>query len=321
MTTTSDFGEIVERLQTANEIAVTCHINPDGDALGSMLAFLLSARAAGKSAVASFSEPFHLPDSFGFLPIDEIVPPSDFPKHPGVVVAFDAGDIDRLGTLAEAAKNAGTLIVVDHHVTNPGFGDLNYIDSESSASAELALELLLALEWPITTEVASALLVGLITDTGKFLYSNTTSSALAAASKLVEAGASPSLIGTQLYENAPFGFVQVAGAVQQRAVLEPDLSLVWSELRPEDLDQAGIGPEDVEGLIDYIRIAREADVAVLLKSGEDGTKASLRSREKVNVGKLASLHGGGGHARAAGFEHPGGTVETIELVRDFLRGS
>lgn len=320
MTRRNDFDAIVAKLQEAERLAVTCHVNPDGDALGSMLGFAGAARLAGKEVVASFSEPFELPDSFEFLPIDTLVPPADFPTDAPVVVAFDAGDISRLGTLAEAAAAAETLIVVDHHVTNPGFGHLNYIDAEASASAQLAYDLIRTLDWPIDEAAANSLLVGLVTDTGKFLYSNTGAAALHIAGELVAAGASPSLIGTRLYENAPFGFVQVAGAVQQRARLEPDLSLVWSQLRPEDLIAAGIGGEEVEGLIDYIRIAREADVAVLLKLGDEGTKASLRSRRYANVGELASRHGGGGHARAAGFEHPGPPEEAIELIREFLRG-
>jgi len=212
------------------------------------------------------------------------------------------------------------LIVVDHHITNAGFGDLNLVVPTASASAQLAYELIVELGWPLDDQIATCLMVGLVTDTGRFQYSNTNPDALRTAAALVEAGAIPDLIGARLFENSPFGFVHVAGAVQGRARLEPELSLVWSELRESDLEEAGIGPADTEGLIDYIRIAREADVAVLLKQAPEGTKASLRSRQDCNVGELAAHFGGGGHARAAGFEHDGSTEKTIELIREYLRG-
>ena len=127
------------------------------------------------------------------------------------------------------------------------------------------------------------------------------------------------MIGRMVFENAPFAYLAVAATVQQRARLEAELSLVWSVLYDDDLTEAGLAPEEVEGLIDYIRIAREADVAVLLKQTPEGTKASLRSRAVVDVGSLALAFGGGGHARAAGFTSNGDPKETIEQIRGYLR--
>jgi phosphoesterase RecJ-like protein len=315
----SDRAEIIRLLAATERLAVTCHINPDGDAVGSVLALLLSARKAGKEAVGSFSDPFRLPETFSFLPVDELVPPGEFPTDWPVYVSFDAADLDRLGTLA-GVVSTGKLVVVDHHVTNEGFGDYNLVVPEAAASAQLAFELITDLGWPIDEQIATCLMVGLVTDTGRFQYSNTSASALRAAAALVEAGAVPDLIGSQLFENSPFGFVHVAGVVQSRARLEPELSLVWAELRESDLEEVGLDPADTEGLIDYIRVAKEADVAVLLKQTGEGTKASLRSRHNANVGELAAHFGGGGHARAAGFEHSGSCDETIEMIREYLRG-
>ena len=307
-------------LRDATELAVSCHIKPDGDALGSAVGFARAAAAAGKQVVVSFGEPFVLADYFSLLPLDLVVPPGEFPAAPDVMVTFDAADRGRLGSLAAASEAAGTLIVVDHHVTNEGFGDINLIDGSCAASAVLAFELIQRLGWSLDVDAAQALLMGVVTDTGRFQYSNTSAHTFEVAAALVAAGAHPEVIGRMVYEHAPFGFLSVAGAVQSRAVLEPELSLVWSELRASDLAAAGIDPVEADGLIDYIRIAREADVALLLTETDEGTKGSLRSRAVVNVGELAATLGGGGHARAAGFTLEESSAGVIERVREYLRG-
>ncbi|MBT8203372.1 MAG: bifunctional oligoribonuclease/PAP phosphatase NrnA [Acidimicrobiia bacterium] len=313
------FERAADLLRRTDTIAVSCHIKPDGDALGSAIGFARAAAAAGKEVVVSFGEPYELPRYFSMLPMDLVIPPGEFPARPEVMVVFDAGDLARLGSLAENASAAGTLIVIDHHVTNQGFGDINLIDGSAAASAILAHELLELLDWPIDEQAALGLLLALVTDTGRFQYSNTSARAFYVAAALVDAGAHPEQIGQMVYENAPFGFLAVAGAVQQRAQLEEELSLVWSELRVDDLTDAGVDPVESEGLIDYIRIAREADVAVLLTETAEGTKASLRSRATIDVGTLAASFGGGGHARAAGFTAEGPAAEVIEDVKEYLR--
>lgn len=309
----------VEVLQAADEIAVSCHVKPDGDALGSAVGFARAAVAAGKSVTLSFSEPFELPDYFSLLSLDLLVAPEEFPAAPEVMITFDAADRSRLGTLAASSAAAGKLIVVDHHITNDGFGDINIIDGTASASALLAFDLIRELDWPMDSAAALGLLMGIVTDTGRFQYSNTDARTFRVAAELVEAGAHPEQIGQMVYENAPFGFLAVAAAVQERAVLEPEISLVWSELRKADLANAGIEAVEAEGLIDHIRVAREADVAILLTESTEGTKASLRSRAAVDVGALASAFGGGGHARAAGFTFDAPVEVVIDRVREYLR--
>lgn len=311
--------EAARILAACQAVAVSCHVNPDGDALGSAAGFARAAVGAGKDVSLSFGEPFELADYFTLLPLDDLVPPAEFPAAPEVMVTFDAADRDRLGSLGPASSAAGTLIVVDHHITNDGFGDINIIDPGASASAVLAFELLGLLGWPIDSDTALALQMGLVTDTGRFQYANTDARTFRAAAELVEAGAHPEVIGQHVYENNPFAFLSVAATVQQRAVLEPDLSLVWSELRKADLDEAGITRVEAEGLIDYIRVAREADIAVLLTEVAEGTKASLRSRAAADVGALAGSFGGGGHARAAGFTSASPPQAVIDGIREYLR--
>ena len=303
----------------ADAIAITCHVSPDGDALGSALGLAHAARSAGKDAVVSFGTPFVVPPTLEFLDLTPLVPPKDFPKEPEVMVVFDAGSFDRLVELGASAKRAGTLVVVDHHVTNEGFGDVQVIDGSVAASGQLAVYLLEELGWEIDRRVATCLLTAIVTDTGRFQYSSTSPETLRVAARLVEAGARPEEIGQRVYESVAFGYLKAASLVLGRAELEEDLGLVWSWVGHDDLAATGVRYEDLDGLIDDIRIAREAGVAVLLKEVDKGWKVSLRSRGEVDVGAIALARGGGGHHNASGFTAAGPREKIIDSIRSDLR--
>jgi bifunctional oligoribonuclease and PAP phosphatase NrnA len=279
----------------------------------------LAAVKAGKKVVASFGTPFVIPEAYRFLSTDLVVPPSQVPEEPDVMVTFDAGSADRLGELGKVAQAAKTLVVIDHHVTNAGFGHINLIDPDAAATAEMVVDLLDGLGWPIDVEVGTALLTGLVTDTGRFQYSNTTPRTLRAAARMVEAGARPEVIGRHVYEETPFGYLHAAGAVLSRAQLDPERRFVWSVLTVEDLKAAGISPSETDPLIDAIRVAQESDVALLVKEmDDDRMKGSLRSRGRVDVGAIAVELGGGGHHNAAGFTFKGTAEAAVEAVRSRL---
>ena len=304
-------------LAGVDRLAVVCHLHPDGDAIGSALGLAASARLAGVDSVVSFSEPFVLSPIYDYLPLDLLVPPAEFPGEAPVVVSIDAASPDRLGTLLPVVETAATLIVIDHHISNPGFGTVDVIDPDAAASAEIVFRLIKALEWPVDETVANALLTGVVTDTGRFQYSNTTPSTLRVAAELVEAGASPELIGQNMYERVPFGFLKLEGDVLER--IELDRPIVWSVMFQDDLRRREVGMEDTDSLIDTVRLAWEADVAVLIKEIEDGTfKVSLRSRGGTDVGAIASSYGGGGHHNAAGFSHPGPPKAIVEGIKGRL---
>ncbi len=309
--------EAVAVLSEAPDIAVVCHIGPDGDAIGAGIGLALAARKAGRSAVFSFGEPFSLSDNYDYLDRSVLIPPAEFPRAPDVLVTVDAASLDRLGSLAPVAEAAGTVVVLDHHISNPGFGDVNVIDPAAAATAELVYLLLRRLQWPVDMDVAAALLTGLVTDTGRFQYSNTTPATLQVAADLVAAGARPDVIGQNMYERVPFGYLKVQAAVLDRAVLSGQF--VWSVLYLDDLNRHGIGPEDTDLLIDAIRIAKEAEVAALVKELQaGGFKVSLRSRGSVDVGAIAGAYGGGGHHNAAGFTMAGTLEEVVAAVEDAL---
>jgi bifunctional oligoribonuclease and PAP phosphatase NrnA len=307
-------------IDSAGEVALSCHIGPDGDALGSMMALAIAAENAGKSVQASFGSPFVIPANLEFLPTAGLVPPQEFPAEPDVMVVMDVGSKDRLGELAGPAGSAGTLIVLDHHITNEGFGDIAVVDGEAAATGELVAKLLMILGWPITPEVATCLHTAIVTDTGRFQYSATKPSTFELAAGLVAAGADTDYIGQQVYEQAPFGYLRAAAAALSTAQLDPEAGIVSAVITSEDLRDAGVDWGDIDNLINTVRLPVEADVAVLVKKYEDGrVKLSLRSRGGHDVGAVAVALGGGGHRFAAGATvqmSPGDAIEAVtELVR------
>jgi len=305
-----------DALESAAEVATAGHVSPDADALGSALALAHSARLAGKKAFASFGEPFVVPSNYAFLALEELIPPAEFPEQPELMVAFDTASLGRLGSLGEAAQQAGTLIVIDHHASNTGFGDISIVVPEAAASGQLAYDLIRLLGWPIDEATATALWAAIVADTGRFQYSNTSPEVLRIAADLVELGAQPDVVGQELYEKVPHGYLTVASRVLGRSELAGPL--IWAVLWHDDLRAGGIGPEDTDQLIDQLRITQEAEAALLLKETDDGFKGSLRSRGKLDVGAVAVALGGGGHHNASGFDHPGPIDEIVEIVSELL---
>ena len=312
----SELARVSEAVKRAESLALACHVGPDGDALGSMLGFGLSAHNNGKEVVASFGSPFDIPANLRFLPSDLLVAPGDFPEQPETMVVFDAGSADRLGELGRHAGKAGTLIVLDHHATNEGFGDLAIIDSSAAATGEIVFDLLGLLGWDIDSEIATCLHTSLVTDTGRFSYSNTTAKTLRIAAQLIEDGAVPSEISRHVYEETPFGYLKVSALALSRADLDRERGIVTATVTDDDLVAAGIDWGHIDGLIDTLRLAEEADVAALAKVHKDGrVKVSLRSRGATDVGSLAVKMGGGGHKLAAGFTDERDPQEILEEVR------
>ncbi|MDX1468896.1 MAG: bifunctional oligoribonuclease/PAP phosphatase NrnA [Acidimicrobiia bacterium] len=309
------YRDAAEALGHAEELILACHVGPDGDALGSMLGLAIAAENAGKSVQSSFGSPFTVPFNLRFLPQTTLVPPAELSAEPELMVVLDVGAPDRLGELAAIAAKAGTVLVLDHHVTNDGFGDIAIVEPSAAATGEIVYRLLEQLGWEVTPEIATCLLTALVTDTGRFQYSNTTPETLRIAAVLMEAGGEPTVIGRHVYEEAPFGFLKAAGSALTRAVLDEERGVVHAVITQDDLDAAEIGWGDIDHLMDTLRLAMQADVAVLAKCYSDGNvKVSLRSRGATDVGSLAASFGGGGHRLAAGFTIVGDPDEVIAQV-------
>lgn len=321
MTTDAALAKAAAVLRDAAEVVAIGHVAPDGDSLGSSLALGLAARNAGKKAYVSFGEPHVLADVFAFLPTEGIlVKPGDLPAEPEVMVAFDTAAPGRLGSLLPVAEAAGTLIVADHHATNEGFGDISIVEPTVAASAELAHRLIIESGWEIDRDVALCLYVGLVTDSGRFMYSSTTPATMRLAADLLEHGVRSDVVGQELFEKAPFGYLRLAARVLDRAELDEERSLVSAVVYKEDLKAAGVRYDDADPLIDALRVAREAGVALLLKEVDGGFKGSLRSRGEADVGAVASALGGGGHHNAAGFTRSGPAEDVVAAVAALLDG-
>lgn len=316
----ADWEAAAAALAEAATIGVVGHVRPDGDALGAMVGLAHSARVAGKDAVASFGEPFVLGDEFDFLDQSVLVPPGEFPDDLDLAVVCDTGVLDRVGSVGPQVTNASKLLVIDHHKSGNDMGDLHLVDPEAAATTQLVYQLLVRMGWAVNKAVADALYTGIVTDTGRFMYSATTAEIHDIAGALIDVGVEPDVVGQHLYSRAPFDYFTVVSQVLGRAALDEDAGLVWSVLTGEDIKSAGVGWEATDQLIDLVRLAEESDVALLLKEVEPGTlKGSLRSRGAVDVAAIAATFGGGGHHNAAGFTSHGTVDETVATIIGLLK--
>ncbi len=312
-----DLERAAEVLAAAPSVALACHVNPDGDALGSMLAFHLLCRANGKESVASWAEPIDPGPQYRFLPgLELATKPADFPAEPEVMVCFDCGSMGRLGSLRQAAQAARTLVVVDHHATNSRYGHVNLVDPGAAATVVLVHQLAQRLGWSLDRDVAMCLYAGLVTDTGRFQYDSTTSDTFALAGELAAFDLPIASMSRHLFEQHRFAYLQLVAACLRRAVLDRDLAFLATWVTSQDLDEHDCDLAETEGLIDLLRGAAEADVSCVLKEAPDGVRVSLRSITTLDVGAVASHFGGGGHRHAAGFVARTGTVaEVLAAVR------
>jgi phosphoesterase RecJ-like protein len=311
-------------LAAASEVALVCHVNPDPDAIGSMLGLAGALRGRGTQVVCTWAnEPMERPHWLDLVgDVAPIVEGSAFPASPAVLVTLDAASLDRLGSLEDRVERAGEVVVIDHHVTNPGFGTINVIDPHASSSAEVAYRLIRQMGLPLTDGAAACLYAGIVTDTGRFQYGAATPETLRAAAELRELGFDHARLAQALYEDGSFAFLRVLGDALERVALVEDAGagLVWTYITQEDLARAGATMAETDELIDVIRTAREADVACALKQQPDGLyKVSLRSRGATDVGAIAAAHGGGGHRLAAGYtstvDVPGTIAEIVAALR------
>ena len=321
-----DWAEATALLRESDEVALVCHVGPDGDALGSMLALGTALRRQGKHVVASWgSQPFEVPQAYSFLPaLDLLVPADEVPEAPPLLVTLDTGSEDRLGTLAGRVPKAGAVLVVDHHASNTMYGSAHLVDDQAAATAVIVAELLAELGVPLDAELAAPLYTGLVTDTGMFRHASTTPEVHELAARLLATGIRHDLISRAIYDTQPFGYVQLLGEVCARAVLEPDsaggLGLAWTVVEGDDLARHGLGLAEVEGIIDVLRTAGEAEVALVLKGDpHDGLyRVSARSKGTVDVGDICTALGGGGHRFAAGFTSHRDAAGTVAGVRRAL---
>jgi bifunctional oligoribonuclease and PAP phosphatase NrnA len=304
---TSDREAVVAALRDNERFVVTSHDNPDGDALGSLLATHLALGALGKDSVMVLGGPSLLPDEYRFLELERrgllCAPPADTEAR--VLVAVDCAQESRV-VATELFDRATLTVNVDHHHDNTRFGDVDLVVDEASSTAEVLADLFDDLGIALTPEIAEAMYTAIVTDTGRFQYSNTTPKALRLAARLVEAGADVTKVFVEVYESTPFPKLKLLARALEHATELADGRIVISELRREDFDAAGAEEPYSEGIIDHLRAVDGAELVALVRELPPGAsqrrKGSLRSHpDGVDVSAIARSFGGGGHKRAAGF--------------------
>ena len=309
--------EAARVLAEAEEAVLVCHVNPDPDAMGSMLGLATFLASRGTKVVAASPNGLdELPRWIDALPGREhLVPPRDVPNEPPLVVTLDAADPARLDGLMHLVERAGMVVVIDHHRTNPGFGTIDLIDPEAAATAEIVFRLIERIGGPLTPEVAACLYAGLVTDTGRFQFEATTPEVLRVAATLREQAFDQSRLSQALYEDNSLAYLRLLGRLLERMRHVPEASLVLTHVLRADLEEAGVPIQETDDLIDVIRTAREADVAAVIKEQVGGGfKVSMRSRGDTDVAAVAQRFEGGGHRLAAGYTSKGTLEETAEAL-------
>src|SRR5215471_16028577 len=320
MTQTTDLKAISDALRQHDRFLVVTHENPDGDALGSLLAANIALGELGKNAVMYLPGDTPLPHEYGFMPLENVVrePPADAADR--VLLAVDCAKEERIGDEAAVAR-APLVLNIDHHHDNTRFGDLNLIVADASSTGEVLWDVFSELGVELTPELAEPLYIAVVTDTGRFQYANTTPKALRLAAELVEAGADIHAVFQEVYESVEFAKLKLLARALARAEVLEGGRIVVSHLLRSDFAEVGAAEPYSEGIIDYLRAVEGAELAVLvreqLNEAAHAYKGSLRSSiDELDVSAIARRFGGGGHRQAAGFSTDLPLQEIVEQIRD-----
>lgn len=296
--------DISEELLKAKKIGISFHTSPDGDALGSSLALLNALRMLGKDSYIISRDV--ISDNFSFLSFsDEINGKTLKPDlDTDVVIVLDCGNVERIS--ADLTNYNGKVINLDHHISNENYGYMNYVDSEASATCELVYLLINDLGINLSEKsdkkisIGNAIYTGIVTDTGSFRHSNVTKRTHDIAGKLIELGVENSKIHSNLFDNKPFNKVKLIGNVLSNIELDLDNKVAILQIPKRMLEELNLQNADTSDIISVGLGIKGVEVSLLLKEVEDGVKGSLRSKNDVDVRKVAEVYGGGGHVKAAG---------------------
>jgi len=315
----STFAEIGRALRDHQRFAVLSHVRPDGDALGSQLALALSLQELGKT-VRVWNEDGML-EKYSFLPHAELLTkPPAAKEDVDLVVALDTAVQTRLGTALDAVGSAKMMINIDHHPSNPSYGDLVYVDPASPATGQILFELIADQKLPLTKEIAENLYVAISTDTGSFQYPNTTARTFEIAAGLIRIGVDVGRVSQLLYENYPRRRIELLRELLGTMRFEGKGRVASFSLSLEMAKRLGVLPEDNEGLIDHLRAIRGVIVAVFFEELPDGkVRVSMRSKsEEADVCAICMKFGGGGHTLAAGARVRGTLAEVEQKVLEAI---
>src|SRR5918911_558262 len=317
--TTSDIDAVADAIRSHDRFLLATHENPDGDALGSILATKLALEQIGKDLVMYLYGDAPLPAEYAFMELGDLRRrlPDDW--HERVLVAVDCANESRLGPDRDLLAAVPLVVDIDHHHDNTRFGQVNLVVPNASSTGEVLRDVFAALGVELTPEIAEALYIALVTDTGRFQYANTTPKALRLAAELVEAGADVHRVFQSVYETVQFAKLKLLARALERAQIYDGGRLVVSYLLRTDFTDIGAAEAYSEGIIDYLRAVEGADMAALIRepprSDGPARRVSLRaSNDELDVSAIARKSGGGGHRQAAGFS----SDDSIEEITRFL---
>ena len=319
-TSEADLAAVAEALRSNDRFIVTTHENPDGDALGSLLATTFALRELGKDADMYLFGEVPIPNEYEFMDFAGILRGPNPDSSERVVVALDCANERRLGPESALLEMAQLVVDIDHHHDNTRFGKVNLIVGHASSTGEILADVFRELGVSLTPEIAEALYIAVVTDTGRFQYANTTAKALRLAAELVEAGADVHRVFQGVYENVAFAKLKLVARALENAEVFEGGRVVVSHLEREDFEHAGAEEPYSEGIIDYLRAVEGTELAALIREPPTANgpthRISLRTTEaNLDVSAIARKSGGGGHRQAAGFS----SEATIEEITEFIR--
>jgi bifunctional oligoribonuclease and PAP phosphatase NrnA len=313
--------EILEELSLGEKFLLTTHENPDGDALGSLLAMQGVLELLGKDSVMFLSaEEFPLPYEYRHLPLDDVMHELPADADERTIVFLDCGNIDRM-PVNFLQRDGAHILNIDHHHDNTRFGTANLVVGDASCTAEIIYSLIEDLDVEITPAIAEALYVALVTDTGRFQYTNTTAASHRMAAGLIEQGVDVHSVFRRLYENMPFDKARLLGRVLARVERYDDGRLTISFVDRADYEANGADESLSEGIVDHLRAIDGTTVAALVRDQLKAERAGIRkvslrtANERVDVSMIARQEGGGGHRQAAGFSTEKSDEDLVSWLR------
>jgi phosphoesterase RecJ-like protein len=309
----------VSLLRSATDVVICAHVEPDGDAAGSVLGLTLALRKAGIRATPTLADDGDAPLAYSFLPGFELYAPVSRLNVPDVFVAVDTPTPARLGEALTFAECARGRVVIDHHPDSACFPDsVCMIDASAAASGEIVWELIQALGVEIDVDIATCLYTALVTDTGRFQYTNTNVQTLRHAADMVAAGVDAHAIYREVYESRSRGALEIVGRTLSRITMANNGAVAYSWIDDQDLAECGISISETETLIDQVRQLRGVEAVFLVKMSHGKARVSMRSKGDADIGAAARKMGGGGHRAAAGFTWEGPIDALLDALLPLL---
>ena len=302
--------QIIQHIKDGQHLLIASHAEPDGDAIGSLIALGVALRKFGKKA--TLYNPSPIPAVYRFLPgVGQIVQHISKANTYDIAIMLDCGDLVRVGQAAATISKIPTIINIDHHVSNTGFGHIQLVDTGACATAEIVYRLIKALEIPFDMAMAISLYTGILTDTGSFRFSNTNKAAFSISKEMTAVGVDPHRVAQHVFGSYSLGRIKLLNMALNSIEISENGKLSMMTITRSMLNTTGTNAEDIDGMINYARRIQDVKVAALIHEIKNGSgkftnmnryHVSLRSDSSVDVAKIASKFGGGGHASAAGFQ-------------------